>query len=153
MKKCFWLLLILIRSTATLNAQQVTASPQSTADKLDEYLTAASRQHRFNGTALVARKGKILLQKGYGWNNVSAKIPNDTNSIYQLGSITKPFTGAAILLLQDEGKLSVTDKLSKYLPVIPGRIRLAWSSYSSIHRAFTILKTCCTVPTAPNAPA
>ncbi|QIP14593.1 serine hydrolase [Spirosoma aureum] len=119
MKKCFWLLLILIRSTATLNAQQATASSPSIADKLDEYLTAASLQHRFNGTALVAKKGKILLQKGYGWNNVSTKIPNDTNSIYQLGSITKTFTGAAILLLQDEGKLAVTDKLSKYLPDYP----------------------------------
>ncbi|QMW01725.1 serine hydrolase [Spirosoma foliorum] len=92
---------------------------KSTAEKLDKYLTAAANLHRFNGTVLVAQKGSILLQKGYGWRNEPAKIPNDTTSIYQLGSITKTFTGAAILQLQEEKKLSIKDKLSRYLPDYP----------------------------------
>ncbi|GAB4030804.1 serine hydrolase [Spirosoma gilvum] len=91
----------------------------STAEKLDEYLTVAARHHRFNGTVLVAKQGSVLLKKGYGWRNASSQIPNDSTSIYQLGSITKTFTAAAILQLQEEKKLSVTDKVSQYLPDYP----------------------------------
>ncbi|GAB4048215.1 serine hydrolase [Spirosoma litoris] len=108
----FMIALCLIHSA---NAQQA----KSTTEKLDEYLTTAANLHRFNGTVLVAQKGSILLQKGYGWRNEPAKIPNDTTSIYQLGSITKTFTGAAILQLQEEKKLSIKDKLSRYLPDYP----------------------------------
>jgi len=63
--------------------------------------------------------GKILLDKGYGFRNANDKIPNDPTSIFQLGSITKQFTSAIILKLQDEKKLSVQDKLSKYFPKYP----------------------------------
>lgn len=101
--------------TLPLNAQP----GLSTAEKLDEYLTAATRHHRFNGTVLVAKQGSVLLKKGYGWRNASSQIPNDSNSIYQLGSITKTFTAAAILQLQEEKKISVTDKVSQYLPNYP----------------------------------
>jgi CubicO group peptidase (beta-lactamase class C family) len=112
---CWLGFLLLTLLTTPVKAQ----ADQTTAQKLDEYLTVATRMHRFNGTVLVAQKGKVLLQRGYGWRNESAKIPNDTNSIYQLGSITKTFTGAAILQLQEEKKLSVKDKLSTYLPDYP----------------------------------
>lgn len=111
MKSFLWAFATLLLS-ASVSAQSIT-------EKLDEYLQAVARQHRLNGTVLIAEKGKILIQKGYGWRNEAAKIPNDTSSIYQLGSITKTFTGAAILQLQTEGKLSVQDKLSKYLPDYP----------------------------------
>ena len=94
------------------------------AEKADEYLTASAGLHRFNGTVLIAQKGTVLLQKGYGWRNESTKTPNDTGSIYQLGSITKTFTGAAILQLQADGKLAVTDKLSQYLPDYPNGNRI-----------------------------
>ncbi|WP_080059426.1 serine hydrolase [Spirosoma aerolatum] len=94
-------------------------SGRTTTEKLDEYITAAARHHRFNGTVLLAKQGQILLQKGYGWRNEATQTPNDSNSIYQLGSITKTFTAAAILQLQEEKKLSVKDKLSQYLPDYP----------------------------------
>lgn len=111
---------LLITLCALLLAPQASAQPtKAIAEKVDEYLTAVANSHRFNGTVLIAQKGTVLLQKGYGWRNESAKILNDTNSIYQLGSITKTFTGAVILQLQNEGKLSVSDKLSKYLPDYP----------------------------------
>lgn len=117
MRKTLWAIIFLLVQTLLFPtyAQQA----RTTAEKVDEYLTAVSGLHRFNGTVLIAQKGEILLQKGYGWRNESARIPNDTNSIYQLGSITKTFVGTAILQLQAEGKLSVTDKLSKYVPDYP----------------------------------
>jgi CubicO group peptidase (beta-lactamase class C family) len=94
-------------------AQQQT---DSISQKLDEYLVSANTFHKFNGSALVAQHGKILLNKSYGYKNYVSKIPDDSNTIYQICSVTKQFTATVILKLQEEGKLSVNDKLSKYFP-------------------------------------
>src|SRR6476661_1704575 len=84
--------------------------------KLDEYLNAADSMYKFNGSALVAQNGNVILQKGYGYKNADTKVLNDTNGIFEIGSITKQFTATVILKLQEEGKLSVNDKLDKYFP-------------------------------------
>jgi CubicO group peptidase (beta-lactamase class C family) len=88
-------------------------------DKLNELVAAYTKGHRFNGAALVAENGTILLDKGYGWQDQMAKTPNTAQSIFQLGSITKQFTSAVVLKLQEEKKLNVKDKLSKYFPAYP----------------------------------
>jgi CubicO group peptidase (beta-lactamase class C family) len=92
---------------------------QGKADVLDSVISTYAGMQRFNGTVLVASHGKILLNKGYGYRNVAEKIPNTENSIFQLGSITKQFTGAVILKLREERKLDVSDKISKYFPDFP----------------------------------
>ena len=102
-----------------LAAQGVIACAQSLQDKLDEYMTANARIGKFNGVVLVAKDGKILLQKGYGWRDVSKHVAHDEHSIFQIGSITKQFTATVILYLQEKGKLNVQDKLSKFLPDFP----------------------------------
>ena len=93
-------------------AVSVSAQTQTTA-KLDELLAAYQKQYKFNGTALVAYRGKVLLDKGYGWQDAQAKTPAGAESIYQIGSLTKQFTAAVILRLQEQKKLGVEDKLSK----------------------------------------
>jgi CubicO group peptidase (beta-lactamase class C family) len=65
---------------------------------------------------LVAQKGNILLEKGYGYKNVEQKTKLDANSLFQYGSVTKEFTAAIIMYLQEKGKLNTQDKLSKYFP-------------------------------------
>ncbi len=75
--------------------------------------------NKFNGSVLVEKNGVILLNKGYGYSDVASKTPNDEQTIFQLGSITKQFTSAVILKLQGEKKLNVSDKLSKYFPNYP----------------------------------
>ncbi len=92
---------------------------QDMSAKLDTILSTYSHLHKFNGSVLVAKKGILLLNKGYGYRNAAGNVENDENTIYQLGSITKQFTAAIILKLQEEKKLSVQDKLSKYFPVYP----------------------------------
>ncbi|MBX3253061.1 MAG: serine hydrolase [Chitinophagaceae bacterium] len=87
--------------------------------QLDSLVSRYADMNRFNGVVLVAKGGTILLNKGYGYRNVAGKIANDENSIFQLGSITKQFTTAVILKLQQEKKLSLNDKLSKYFPRFP----------------------------------
>lgn len=88
----------------------------SIAQKSNEYLMAANKINRFNGNALIAQGGKIILQKSYGYKNFPAHLLNDSNTIFQIGSITKQFTATVILKLQEEGRLSVNDKLDKYFP-------------------------------------
>jgi len=106
MRKILFSLIIVVLS--------VQSFAQSIEQKIDELLTAYSNQNKLNGVILVAQKGKVIYQKGFGYRNAEEKIPNDVNSIFQIGSITKQITSAVIMQLQQEGKLSVHDKLSKY---------------------------------------
>src|ERR1700733_13978743 len=92
----------------------LSVAAQDAAKKIDELVTAYTKKEGFNGSILVAQKGTILLQKGYGYKNAATKEMNDGNTIFQIGSITKQFTSALILYLQQEKKLSIHDKLSKY---------------------------------------
>ncbi len=68
---------------------------------------------------LVARDGNILYEKGFGYADIQQKKPVTPETKFRIGSITKQFTAAAILRLQEEGKISVQDKLSKFLPDFP----------------------------------
>lgn len=86
------------------------------SQKSDEVLTTYCKLNRFNGSALVAVGGKIVLQKGYGFKNVQQKTLNDEHTIFMIGSITKEFTAAVILMLAEQKKLSLNDKVSKYFP-------------------------------------
>ena len=105
--------LVFISGFFTSNAQ---VQNDSVSQKLDEYLQAANKINKFNGNALIVQQGEVLLQKSYGYKNFSTHVINDSNTIFQIGSITKQFTATVILKLQEEGKLSVQDKLSKYFP-------------------------------------
>jgi len=65
---------------------------------------------------IVSKDGKIIYQKGFGYADVEKHIPITVDTKFRTGSITKQFTASAILKLQEEGKLSVNDKLSKFIP-------------------------------------
>ncbi|MDQ6843653.1 MAG: beta-lactamase family protein [Bacteroidota bacterium] len=108
---------ILIAATA-LCIVHVTLA-QEAGIKIDTLINAYAKLYRFNGSALVAKNGAILLNKGYGYRNASEKVWNNEQTIFQLGSITKQFTSAVILKLQEEKKLAVSDKLTKYFPNYP----------------------------------
>ncbi|MEO6549800.1 MAG: serine hydrolase [Ferruginibacter sp.] len=92
---------------------------QELGAKLDTLVNAYAKLHKFNGSVLVAKGGTILLNKGYGYQNATERVFNSERTIFQLGSITKQFTAAIILKLQEEGKLNVDDKVSKYFPQFP----------------------------------
>ena len=97
----------------------ITAFGQGKSEKLDELLKAYANQSRFNGSVLVIKDGETLLDKGYGLSNVKENLSNNPNTIFQVGSITKQFTAAIILKLQEEKKINIQDKLSKYFPGYP----------------------------------
>jgi CubicO group peptidase (beta-lactamase class C family) len=76
--------------------------------------------HDFSGVVLIARNGKILFAQAYGMANLEHDVPNTIDTKLRLASITKQFTAAAILILQERGKLSVNDSISSYLRDCPG---------------------------------
>jgi len=88
-------------------------------NKLDSYVTAAHELWGFDGVALVAVHGKIIFCKGYGLANKDIGEPNTAQTRFYIGSITKQFTAAAIMKLQEDGLLNINDPISKYLPEYP----------------------------------
>jgi CubicO group peptidase (beta-lactamase class C family) len=86
--------------------------------RLDQFLTSHVPAG-LSGAVLVARKGEILLHKGYGLANRSRNIPATTETVFDIGSITKQFTAAAIMKLEMDGKLSTEDKLTRFFKDVP----------------------------------
>ena len=105
------------------------AQAQDPTPKFEEYMNALMKQERFSGSVLVSRNGKAIFSKGYGMANLELDVPNAPNTKFRLGSITKQFTAAAVLLLQERGKLSVQDPVCKYVDACPP----AWSEVTVHH--------------------
>jgi CubicO group peptidase (beta-lactamase class C family) len=103
-------------------------SEASLRERLDQIANSYTLDSTFMGSVLVARGNEILLNKGYGEANVEQNIPNDPNTKFRIGSLTKQFTAALVLLLQQDGKLRIEDPVGKYLPDAPrswGKITLS----------------------------
>ncbi|WP_341832521.1 serine hydrolase domain-containing protein [Sphingobacterium thalpophilum] len=92
---------------------------EKTSAKLATYMQAQADVNNFSGTVLVTKNGAILLKKAYGLADYEWKIKNTIDTKFQLASVTKQFTAAAILQLVDSGRLSLNDKLSKFFPDYP----------------------------------
>ncbi|WP_158624838.1 serine hydrolase domain-containing protein [Gynurincola endophyticus] len=116
MKKVLITLLVLIPITASLQNTVSSQSFTETAARLDSFYTELYKYREFNGNVLVAEKGKIIYQKSFGIANRSPNTSLNDHSVFNLASVTKQFTAAAIVLLQKEGKLSFSDNVSKYIP-------------------------------------
>jgi CubicO group peptidase (beta-lactamase class C family) len=87
--------------------------------KMEELVTAYAEQGKFNGNVVVTQKGAVVYEGSFGLRDAENKIPHQANDIFLIGSVTKQITSAVIMQLQEEGKLSVTDKLSKYFTGFP----------------------------------
>ena len=90
------------------------------ADKVDDYVESHLRQLHIPGASIaVVRDGHIIKAKGYGLANVELRVPATKNTVFEIGSITKQFTATAILMLAEEGKVSLDDPITKYFPDAP----------------------------------
>jgi len=87
--------------------------------EMDAFLQAHLATGRFMGAVLVARGDEVLHRAGYGMANLELDVPMTPESVLRIGSVTKQFTAAAILQLQDQGLLDVHDPVSRHLPDYP----------------------------------
>ena len=92
----------------------------SSADDIDDFVQAQMEKLRIPGLTLaVVQDGTVVKQQAYGLANVEFEVPIQTDTVFLIASITKTFTAAAILSLLEEGKLSLDDSVTKFLPVLP----------------------------------
>lgn len=113
---------LLVVSTFTLvSVAAFAASAQATAPpaRMDQIVQYYVEQQQFTGSVLVARGDTVLFSKGYGNANREWNVPNTPSTKFRIGSITKQFTSACILLLEQQGKLKVEDPIKKYYPDAP----------------------------------
>jgi CubicO group peptidase (beta-lactamase class C family) len=113
-----WLISLLVVSVFLFNPGSIHAG-DSAADTFERVDKVFARWDKFDspGCALaVVREGKIIYKKCYGMANLDHDIPIRLNTIFRIGSISKQFTAAAILMLHLEGKLSLDDNIRKYIP-------------------------------------
>ena len=97
-------------------AEAAGCSPERLA-RLDSNMSNWVKKNWINGSvALIARKGKIVFHKAYGYNDIETKMPLDKNGIFRVASQTKAITTVAALMLWEEGKFSLDDPVFKYIP-------------------------------------
>lgn len=92
------------------------ATSQNTSNKIDNLFTDWKKDNNPGGVVMVSHKNKLIFSKAYGLANISYNIPNDKETVFNTGSVSKQFTAMGIVLLQLEGKLSIDDDIHKYLP-------------------------------------
>jgi CubicO group peptidase (beta-lactamase class C family) len=97
--------------------------------RMDQVVQPYVADKKFMGSVLVARGGEVLLSKGYGSANLEWNIPNSPATKFRLGSITKQFTAASVLLLEERGKLKTDDPVKKFMPDAPA----AWDKVTIFH--------------------
>lgn len=98
---------------------EVAPAPNPLAEGVDALFAAAEASDTFSGTVVVVDDGKTVLEKSYGTMDRSTERKGAPDSILRVGSISKQFTASAVLALAAEGKLALTDPVSKYFPGYP----------------------------------
>jgi CubicO group peptidase (beta-lactamase class C family) len=102
---------------------------QGSAARMDEIVQSYVDAKQFMGSVLVARGETVLFSKAYGLADLEWNIPNTTTTKFRIGSMTKQFTAAAVLLLEERGKLKVDDPVKRYYPDAPA----AWDKITLYH--------------------
>jgi len=107
---------VLISTTSV--AIPAVISDKPVTDALDAYCRV-NAQSGFSGTVLAIRDGEVVLQQGYGLANREREIGNTPETLFEIASLSKQFTAAAILKLEQDGRLSIDDRIGQHLPGVP----------------------------------
>jgi CubicO group peptidase (beta-lactamase class C family) len=92
---------------------------QTKIEKIEALINKYVEAGTFNGSVLVSEKGNIIYKKGFGFANMEWNVPNQSDTKFRLGSITKQFTAMLIMQLVEQGKLKLDVPISTYLPDYP----------------------------------
>ena len=126
----------------------LTPELDESTSKIDEILNSLTAKEEFTGAVLVAQNGEVLLSRGYGLADRDKNLPNTPQTKYRLGSITKEFTAAAILMLQAQMRLKVQDRICRYILECPA----TWQDIT-IHHLLTHTSGIPNITEFPDYPA
>jgi len=104
---------------AVTPAEPATLDQATLEKRIDELVNAHMAVNGFSGSVLLAREGKPLVAKGYGFANVEWQIPNAPNTKFRIGSITKQFTSMIVMQLREQGKITLEDSMCLYVTPCP----------------------------------
>ena len=119
------LILFMVGFTATdiLGQQDMTAKTQPSDDesakKADAFLSQWDKKDMPGCAVGVVKDGKLIYKRAFGMANLDYDVPNTTSTLFNLASVSKPFTAFSIALLAQQGKLSLDDDIRKYVPEMP----------------------------------
>ena len=112
-----WVAVTLLVSLLASNS--LTAAAADRSDRINALISRYQELGLFNGSALVADQGQVVLKKGYGFANMEWAIPNTPDTKFRLGSLTKQFTATLILQLVEQGRIDLAAPITRYLPDYP----------------------------------
>ena len=112
-------MLTLVLLAAIVGASCATAAKTSFADTESATLKRLTDHDFFQGSVLVARNGKVLLEGGFGFADRAVGTPNTPTTRFRIGSVSKQFTAMAILMLERQNRLHVSDPVCAHLPACP----------------------------------
>lgn len=119
------LMMVCIFATLAETALGQSKDDDAVTTRVDAYVSAQMREQKIPGLALaVVRDGKIIEAKGFGLANVELNVPVKAETLFQTGSVGKQFTSMAVMMLVEEGKVRLDDKITKYFDGAPS----SWSN-------------------------
>lgn len=113
------LAIFILALSFTCNAQSKKSSVSPMSTEFDKLLSEQFKPGETGCAALVASKGQIIYKKAFGMANLELNVPMQPDMVFRIGSITKQFTAVAILQLMEQGKLSLQDDITKFIPDYP----------------------------------
>ena len=100
--------------------QEVNREPGQYDDAIDLIVKETLAKGKMAGVSIAISQGaEVLFEQGYGYEHIQEKIEASSKTVYQIGSVTKQFTAVAILKLAEDGKLSLSDPVTKHIPSYP----------------------------------
>ncbi len=112
-------LVLLAGMQSWATAQTARLSDENLAAAVNEMLEKTYKADEPGAAVIVVRDGKVVLRKGYGRANMELGVPIEPDMVFRTGSITKQFTAVAILMLAEQGKLSLEDDITRFFPDYP----------------------------------
>ncbi|MDX1981047.1 MAG: serine hydrolase domain-containing protein [Bryobacteraceae bacterium] len=126
MKKMIWPLLVVGLMAAPPVDTKKAAMDGTRLARIPERMKSYTDRGEVAGVVtLVARRGVVAALDAVGWADVENRKPMRTDSIFQIMSMTKPFTGTAVMMMVEEGKLALTDAVEKHLPEFRGQMMIS----------------------------
>ena len=113
------LILMLVMTSLSFNASSQTLNTKQLTAEFDKMLSEKFKPGETGCAALVAKNGQIIYKKAFGMANLELDVPMQPDMVFRIGSITKQFTAVAILQLMEQGKLSLQDDITKFIPDYP----------------------------------